>query len=100
MVKPEVCEHLLPLEQYILSTGAKETFRGKAWSKNSRTWVYFDVILNVDSLRKRFGLGDCIKVHEHIGTHDGTEFGLVCELHKDGVMGAHPNFPSGEREIR
>ena len=100
MEKPEVCEHLLPLEKYISSVGAKETSRGKAWSANCRTWVYFDVILNVDALRKKLDLNDCIKVHEHIGTHSGTELGLICEVHEDGIMGAHPNFPSGQREIR
>jgi len=98
--KSEVCEHLRPLEKYILSTGAQETFRGKAWSNDCRTWVYFNIILNTDALRKKLALDNCVKLHEHIGTHSGTEMGLYCEIHKDGIMGAHPNFPYGEREVR
>ncbi len=96
----EVCEHLAPLERYILSTGEQEIFRGKAWSDKSRIWVYFDVVLNVDALRENLALADCVKVHEHVGTHNGTELGLVCEIHNDGIMGANPKFSLARREIR
>lgn len=96
----EVCEHLFPLEKYILSTGARETFRGKAWSGNCKTWVYFNVVLNVEALREKLALDKCIKIHEHVGTHDGREWGFVCEIHKDGIMGAHPTFSLGYREVR
>ena len=92
IISVKICEHLRQLEDHIKSKGFQETFRGKAWSDNCRTWVYFDVVLDCDALIKRFGFPDCVKEHEHIGTHIGTEIGLVCEIHQDGVMGIHPKF--------
>lgn len=74
------CERLIELERAILKTGIRETFRGQAWSKNTRKWVYFDCVLSSDSIRQQFKLADCIKDHEHVGYHDGDETGLVCVL--------------------
>ena len=84
-----VCEHLRELENELLSSGVKETFRGQPWSDNCREWVYFDVCLDLEKLRERFDLDECVKDHEHYGTHDGQEAGFYCEVHKDGVMGFH-----------
>jgi hypothetical protein len=36
-----VCEHLSALEQQMLSAGLRVTFRGQAWSRNCREWVFF-----------------------------------------------------------
>ena len=88
-----VCEHLRPLEEALIAAGIPETYRGQAWSKNCREWVYFECVLNRASLRKRFNLPDCVVDHEHLGTHDGQEAGFVCETCKDGVMGRHPRDP-------
>jgi hypothetical protein len=49
-----LCEHLQPLEKEILEAGIKETFRGEAWTKNCREWVYFDCYLDRESIKKRF----------------------------------------------
>lgn len=88
-----VCEHLLPVEQYIRAQGGRITFVGQAWSNNCRTWVYFDdVILDPQALRKRFNLPDFVVAHSHLGTHDGAEQGLVCNEHHDGLMGPHPSM--------
>lgn len=84
------CEHLIELERAIAAGGFKETFRGAAWSRNCREWVYFDCVLPIDAIRKAFALADCVKDHEHRGTHDGQEAGFICEIHHDGVMGHHP----------
>lgn len=99
----EICDHLRSIEDHIKSKGFQETFRGKAWSGNCRTWVYFEVVLDCEALIKRFGFLECVKVHEHIGTHSGTEMGLVCEIHQDGIMGLHPKFfyeSAGKQWIR
>ena len=45
------CEHLRPLEQAIIGCGIRETFRGSAWSKNCREWVYFDCYLDIETIR-------------------------------------------------
>jgi hypothetical protein len=81
------CEHLRPLEQAIIAAGIRETFRGQAWSNDCREWVYFDCVIDVDAVRRRFALDACVTEHSHHGTHDGEERGLVCKQCHDGVMG-------------
>ena len=90
-----VCEHLRPVETYIREQGGRVTYVGSPWSRNCRNWVYFEgVVLDGESLRRRFGLPDFIVVHAHLGTHDGHEQGLVCEQHHDALIGPHPQMAS------
>ena len=89
------CEHLQSLEQALLAAGVGETFRGLAWSRHCREWVYFDCCLALPALRKRFQLAPCVADHEHLGTHDGQEAGFVCTVHHDGIMGFHPRLAGG-----
>ena len=88
-----VCEHLLPLEQALLSRGVAEIFRGQAWSMNCREWVYFDCFLDTDAIRKHFTLPEGVHDHSHRGTHDGQERGLVCTVCKDAIMGLYEAVP-------
>ncbi|HVK81823.1 MAG TPA: hypothetical protein VM915_14550, partial [Verrucomicrobiae bacterium] len=74
-----VCEHLSALEHEILTRGIKENFRGEAWSKNCREWVYLECVLNLAALRARFDFTPCVVDHVHRGTHDGAEAGFVCD---------------------
>ena len=83
------CEHLRTLEQAILARGIRETFRGAAWSRNCREWVYFDCYIDIEATRSRFALADCVHVHQHRGTHDGQERGFVCLQCHDGIMGRY-----------
>ena len=85
-----VCEHLAELEAEIVAAGIKETLRGRAWSKNSREWIYFDCYLPATTIRNMFGLAECVIDHQHKGTHNGQESGFVCSIHKNGIMGHHP----------
>ena len=95
-----ICEHLIDLEKAVAEAGFQETFRGAAWSQNCREWVYFDCVLPLEQIRKRFRFADCVKDHTHRGTHDGQESGFFCEIHKDGVMGHHPDVaPNAKRFI-
>ncbi len=82
-----VCEHLAAVEQALIASGARITFRGAAWSKNCREWVYFDGFLDTQRIRERFPLAACVRDHTHRGTHDGQEHGLVCEACHDALMG-------------
>lgn len=84
-----VCEHLSALEQEILTAGVRETFRGAAWTRNCREWVYFDCWLDLPALRARFTFAPCVVDHTHRGTHDGSEAGFFCETCKDAIMGVH-----------
>lgn len=91
------CEHLLPLERALAAAGFRETFRGQAWSDNCREWVYYDCVLDLLELRRTLRLAACVHDHVHRGTHDGQEAGFVCEIHRDGVMGLHPDAAPAAR---
>lgn len=86
-----VCEHLHQLEEELLQSGVRETFRGQAWSHNCREWVYFHCVLDLKALRERLQFDTCVQDHEHRGTHDGSETGFVCAQCKDAIMGAPPS---------
>lgn len=87
----KLCEHLRPVGEHLRSTGASVNSAGQPWSQNCRYWVYFNVVLDVDDLRRRFALPAEVAVHENADPKSGTERGLVCEMHHDAVMGYHPN---------
>lgn len=86
-----LCEHLLAVESAVAASGARETFRGQAWTDNCREWVYFDCVLPIESLRAD-GLFDpaVVSVHANDDPRSGTEMGLVCVVHHDGVIGLLP----------
>ena len=90
-----VCEHLRAIEEELLRQGRTVLFRGAAWSRNCREWVYFDCVLQIEELRQRFPLEACVIDHEHRGTHDGQERGLVCTVDWDAIMGGLPDHRSG-----
>ena len=85
------CEHLKPVEEKLKSEDVSEIFRGKPWSNIKGIWVYFDCYLLPNKLIESLSLPQCVKKHEHLGTHDGSELGLVCEACDCGVMGLHPS---------
>lgn len=91
-MQKDVCEHLYNLDKYIQSKGIKETFRGKAWSDNSRIYVYYDVVLDCETLRQKLKIDECVIIDEYLGTHGGSEKGFHCTIHKDGIMGLHPCY--------
>ena len=82
-----VCSHLSALERALIESRSKETYRGQAWSRNCREWVYFDVRLNVKALSARFALGPPVAIHENADPRSGLELGFVCSECNDAVMG-------------
>ena len=94
-----LCEHLRELETAIQERGIEETYRGQAWGERCREWVYFDCRIDLARARERFKLAECIHDHEHFGTHDGQESGLVCSECNDAVMGIHPKSTRSAREF-
>jgi hypothetical protein len=82
-----VCEHLLKLEAELIEAEIKETYRGQAWSDNCREWVYYDIVLDTDSLQKRLTFPPCVIVHENLDPKSGQERGFYCTECKDGIMG-------------
>jgi len=90
------CRHLYPLEATLIASGIRETTRGQVWSERCREWVYFDCTLDVSALQERFRFDSCVAVHEHRGTHDGSEKGFYCSTCHDGIMGYHPSDGRGK----
>jgi len=86
-----LCEHLSPADRYLRAHGGRVISAGRPWSSNCHVWLYFDAVLDCERLIRDLGLASCVQVHDHQGTHDGSERGLVCTLHHDGVMGRHPS---------
>jgi len=89
-----LCEHLAGALQYILDQGAQISSCGQAWSKNCHIWVYFDTLLDCGALIKGLALDPCVRIHDHRGTHEGSERGLKCTVHHDALMGPHPSNAS------
>jgi hypothetical protein len=85
-----LCKHLAELEQVLIASNIPITFRGQAWTSNCREWVYFACWLDRSAIRSQFSIADCVTDHDHQGTHDGQEAGLVCGICHDAVMGVHP----------
>jgi len=85
-----LCEHLRPAEKYVREQGGRVISTGQPWSANCHVWVYFDTLLDCDRLIQGLGLASCVQIHDHRGTHDGSERGIVCTVHHDGIMGPHP----------
>jgi hypothetical protein len=81
------CEHLRPLEEALRAEGFACTFRGQAWSEAQGIWAYYNCIMEVDTLRKRFALPNLVETHSHRGTHDGSELGFICTSCGTGLMG-------------
>lgn len=86
-----MCIHLKPLEDYLKKLGIAETFRGQPWSENCREWVYFDCVLNPESLKTKLKLGKSVVVWNYEDIKVGSELGLECKKCKDAIIGPHPN---------
>lgn len=90
-----VCEHLRGLEAELAAAGHVETARGQVWTRNCREFVYFACVLDRESIRARLDLADCVEDTEHLGTHEGSEYGFYCRECQDGVLGYHPARKDG-----
>lgn len=87
----DMCAHLKPIEDYLKKAGYTEIYRGQPWSKNCREWIYFDEVLDPIELIKTFNLNKSISIHNYADNKVGAEFGLVCTICKDAIIGRHPN---------
>lgn len=87
-----VCEHLPELERALIAGEIPQTYRGQPWTSNCRKWVYFACWLDRPAIRARFAFDECVVDHDHLGTHDGQESGLVCSECHDAIMGVHTTY--------
>jgi hypothetical protein len=90
---------LRALEDELTAQKRTLTFAGQAWSSNCRHWMYFDVVLDCDALKKRLKLGGGVTVHVNDDPRSGREKGLVCSACKDAVIGIHPEDAKGRSVI-
>lgn len=94
-----MCEHLTGLDAELKGMGIKETFRGQAWSDNTREWVYYECVLSLEKIRHRYNFPDFVTDHVNNDNKSGMEAGFYCELCKDGIMGIHAHFGQGKIHI-
>jgi hypothetical protein len=87
-----VCRHLQALETALKEAHIEETFRGQAWTHNTREWVYFNCYLDLERIREVFEFDDCVETYVHADIKTGHEAGLYCAQHQDAIVGAHPQF--------
>jgi hypothetical protein len=92
-----ICGHLAPVLADVMSTeGVTIVSCGQAWSANCHIWVYVDRVIDCETLLAGHNKDGVLAIHEHRGTHDGSERGVVCTVHHDGVMGRYPYRRGGE----
>jgi hypothetical protein len=91
-----MCEHLRQLENHLKTQGIKETFRGRAWSKNCREWIYYDCYFDIEQIRTRFNFPNFIEHHFNDDNKSGLEEGFVCELCHDAIMGLNSKFKQND----
>ena len=94
-----MCDHLRPLEDHLASLKCAVSFAGQAWSSNCRHWIYYQVLLDCEALRKRFKLPDCVEIHANDDPRSGREKGLVCSVDHDGIIGRHPEDAKGASAV-
>ena len=94
-----LCEHLCEIEKAITLAGIAETYRGQPWSKNCRQWVYFDCVLDMDAIKRKFDLAECVGEHLNHDPKSGREAGLVCNLCHDAVVGLHAKDGNGKNRF-
>jgi hypothetical protein len=94
-----LCRHLAGAEQYIRGAGGKLVACCRPWSAHCHLWAYFDAQLDCESLIEGLGLDPCVRIHDHRGTHDGSERGLICTVHHDGLLGPHPTDTAYQNRI-
>ena len=60
-------------------------------ASNSREWVYYDCVLNMQEIRVRFELPGFIEAHINDDFKSGPERGFVCTRCQDAVISIYPN---------
>jgi hypothetical protein len=91
-----MCEHLEALDRELKEKRIKETFRGQAWSENSREWAYYNCVLDIKKIKLRYNFPSFVTIHVNDDSRSGLEAGFVCEQCKDAIMGIHPSLQQGK----
>ena len=80
-------DSLRNIAKSLKNKGIEITYFGRTWTKQLADWIYFDTVLDVEKLRKKYQLGAHILMHENLDPKSGTEKGLIDEQTGEGLMG-------------
>lgn len=72
---------------FLLKQGYTISFFGKAWSQLNSNWIYFNTVLNINSLINQFDNERILRIHEYTDLKNGHERGLIDPTTGEGVMG-------------
>jgi hypothetical protein len=86
----EICTHLSSAKKFIETFNPVVTYEGKAWTENSRYWIYYDAVIDAESLKIGLKMDECVLIEDMDDYKLGLEYGLWCSVCKDGIMGKHP----------
>lgn len=78
---------LREIARHLLEKNITMTFYGRTWTKQTADWMYFDTVLDIEGLQKKFNFGDHIQNHENLDPHSGTERGLLDSHTGEGIIG-------------
>ncbi|WP_167342054.1 hypothetical protein [Nonlabens sp. SY33080] len=75
------------LAKKLINQNTRITFYGKAWSENKADWMYFDKVLDLKKIRKKFAFGENIIEHQNLDIRSGLESGFIDKNTDEGIMG-------------
>ena len=78
---------LRSLAKKLIKENTQITFYGKAWSKNTSDWIYFDKVLDLKKIRNKFEFGENIIEHQNSDIKSGLESGFIDKNTNEGIMG-------------
>lgn len=85
-----MCEHLNPVESYLIQLGRKPNLRSRASIAQARRRMLYNCVLDSDALIARFSLPEHVEAFEALDTPAGEESGLICHVCQEALSGAHP----------
>ena len=87
-----ICEHLRAVDLELTKQGLEVIYKDtKPWSKQCRRWTRYACVLDLESLRRRLSIPDCVTDHLHDDIWTGNERGFYCEICHDAVIGDYDN---------
>ncbi len=85
-----MCEHLDPVESYLIRLGRKSKALSQASIAEARNEMLYNCVLDPEALITRFALPEYVEAFEALDTPAGEESGLICHVCHEAIAGAHP----------
>jgi hypothetical protein len=81
-----ICEHLKPIEDYLLLQGAKIELRVKNKLEGT-IQINVNAWLNCTSIREKLKIDSCVEKFEHHDVKSQSYRGFLCSIHRDSIQG-------------